>query len=88
MSSKVPIRVNIDSDLKNKAEVLYKDLGLNMSVAITMFLKQSVREQAIPFRVAKNRVNSETLKAIKDVEEGKVTGPFKNVEDLMRSLNA
>lgn len=36
------INVRVDSELKEEAEDLFKDLGLNMSTAITMFLKSAV----------------------------------------------
>lgn len=88
MTKKVPVRVNVDDNLKREAEDLYQDLGMNMSTAITIFLKQSVREQAIPFKITKNELSTTSLEALKEVEEGKVTGPFKNIKDLMRSLDA
>ena len=37
-----------DEDLKKDATALYEELGMNLSVAINMFLKQSVRRQKFP----------------------------------------
>ncbi|MHB1151084.1 MAG: type II toxin-antitoxin system RelB/DinJ family antitoxin [Eubacteriales bacterium] len=45
------INVRIDKDLKDRADVLFDRLGLNMSTAISIFLKKTVEEQAIPFVV-------------------------------------
>jgi len=45
------INVRIDDDLKNNAENLFDALGLNMSTAITMFIKQAVRQGSIPFEI-------------------------------------
>lgn len=42
------INVRIDTDLKQSAESLFSDLGLNMSTAITMFLKSAVSHDGIP----------------------------------------
>ena len=45
------INVRIDTELKQSAEALFADLGLNMSSAITMFLKSAVSHDGIPFEV-------------------------------------
>ena len=41
------INVRVDSELKKNAENLFDDLGLIMSVAITMFLKSAVAHNGI-----------------------------------------
>ena len=43
--------VKIDATLKQEAQTLFDSLGLTLSTAINLFLRQAVREQAIPFRV-------------------------------------
>ena len=45
------INVRVDANLKQSAESLFADLGLNMSTAITMFLKSAVNHDGIPFEV-------------------------------------
>ncbi len=47
----VSTNINIDSELKKSAQELYADLGLDLSTAINLFLKQSLREQKIPFEI-------------------------------------
>jgi DNA-damage-inducible protein J len=42
----------MDKDLKNSAEALFKDLGLNMTTAFTIFARQAVRLNKIPFELA------------------------------------
>ncbi|MCK4508764.1 MAG: type II toxin-antitoxin system RelB/DinJ family antitoxin [Desulfuromonadales bacterium] len=49
--SKETIRARIDSDTKDKAQAIFESLGLSMSDAIRMFLKQSVLEKGLPFQV-------------------------------------
>ena len=39
----------VDKELKQKADKLFKELGLNTSVALNMFLAQCVRDRALPF---------------------------------------
>ena len=57
MSTQADVRVavRVDKNLKESAELLFDRLGMNMSVAINVFLKKAVEEQAIPFPVELNR---------------------------------
>ena len=43
----VNVTIRMDENLKKQADELFSDLGLSLSVAITMFAKQAVREQRI-----------------------------------------
>lgn len=47
----VNVTIRMDSELKKQAETLFNDLGLNLSSAINIFIRQAVREQAIPFEL-------------------------------------
>ena len=47
----VSTNINIDSELKKSGQELYSDLGLDLSTAVNLFLKQSLREQKIPFEI-------------------------------------
>lgn len=84
----VSTNIRIDEDLKREAQALFEDLGLTMTVAVNMFLKQAVREQSIPFEVTRNP-NKVTLNAINNgLNNDDMHGPFKSVDDLMEELNA
>ena len=48
------INIRTDSDLKAKAQIILNDLGLDLSTAINIFLKQVVRREAIPFEISKS----------------------------------
>ena len=50
----VNVTIRMDENDKKDAERLFSELGLTMNAAFNMFAKQSIREQAIPFKVAKN----------------------------------
>lgn len=80
--------IKIDPELKRQAQDLFKDLGLNLTSAITLFLTQSVREQAIPFRVGKNVPNSETVKSLEEGESILQSGKsrFKNSDEMFDDL--
>lgn len=69
-ANKKPIHISVEANLKDNAEQLFNDLGLNMTTAITIFLKQSVANQAIPFSI--NKVNAETLQTIQNTNESSV----------------
>ncbi len=63
------INIRIDSNLKQEAERLFTDLGLNMTSAITMFLKTAVMREGIPFEVKRVAPNPETIAALAEYEE-------------------
>lgn len=57
------VSFRIDSDLKAQADVLFSSLGMNMTTAFNIFLRQSVREGGIPFNITLNTPNAVTLAA-------------------------
>ena len=67
----VNVTVRVDKDIKKQAEVLFNDLGLNLSSAINMFLHQAIADQGIPFKTVKKQemqyaARSELVKAAED----------------------
>ena len=54
------INIRVDSELKQSAEELFNDLGLNMSSAITIFLTSVVSYDGIPFELKRNALNTKT----------------------------
>jgi len=52
--------INIDDETKKEAQELFKDLGMNLTTAINIFLKQAIREQRIPFYVGEPKHKEET----------------------------
>lgn len=61
------INVRIDENLKKESESIFKELGLGMTAAMTIFLKAVVRHNGIPFPL--EIPNEETLKAFKEVDD-------------------
>ena len=85
----VSTNIKIDLDLKQEAQELFESFGLSLSSAINMFLRQSVREQAIPFRVGSPIPNRETMKAIEDARKGiGLSRGFSSVSELIEDLDA
>jgi len=69
MSKTTNISIRMDSDLKNAAEKLFDELGLNISTAFNIFIRQALREQGIPFAITTDVPNQQTVKAIIEAEK-------------------
>ena len=67
--SKKSVIFRIDSDLKDQADELFARLGLNITTAFNIFLRQSVREGRIPFDISLKMPNAETIAAMREVEQ-------------------
>jgi len=55
------LNIRIDDKLKEDGELLFREMGLSFSSAISMFVSQAVRERAIPFQVTVRKPNNITL---------------------------
>lgn len=84
MSSTITVRV--DESIKKEAGVVLKNLGMDMSTAIIVYLKQVIRNNGIPFMLSGDVPNETTLKAIKEAEAGKMAS-FSSIDELMEDLN-
>ncbi|MDE5937973.1 MAG: type II toxin-antitoxin system RelB/DinJ family antitoxin [Lachnospiraceae bacterium] len=77
------INVRVDSVLKQEAEALFNDLGLNMSSAINMFLRSAVNHDGIPFELKRSIPNAETRAALNEYEEMKKNpGSYKRYQSF------
>lgn len=86
--SKTNINIRIEKSLKQEAEKLLEELGLNMTTAITTFLKQTINYRGIPFELKIREPNEVTLDTLKNIERNeKLSKEFNNVEDLFKELN-
>ena len=60
----VPTQIRIDEKLKKQSVELFNDLGLDMSGAVTMFLKQCVLRNGLPFAVEMPRYKQDVIEAM------------------------
>ena len=67
--AKVSTSISLDADVKAKAQELFADFGLDLSTAINIFLRQSIRENSIPFPIQRDVPNADTIAAMKELEE-------------------
>lgn len=83
------ISIRMDSDLKVQADALFAELGMNLSTAFNVFVRQSLREGGIPFEISLNQPNAKTVAAMEAAERDEdMYGPFDSVTELMEALNA
>jgi DNA-damage-inducible protein J len=62
------ISIRMDADLKAQADDLFAELGMNLSTAFNIFVRQSLREGRIPFDISLNHPNAETIAAMLEAE--------------------
>ena len=87
--AKVPTNISIDDEVKAQAQKLFAELGLDLSTAVNIFLRQAIREEGIPFAINAYTPNKVTTAAIVSADNGEdCFGPFDSVDALMESLNA
>ncbi len=56
------------ADLKAQADALFTELGMNLTTAFNIFVRQSLREGGIPFEVRLEQPNKETIAAMLEAE--------------------
>ena len=62
------ISIRMDSDLKKQADALFEELGMNISTAFNIFVRQTLREGRIPFDISINNPNKKTVAAMIEAE--------------------
>ena len=67
--SKVSANISIDAETKARAQVLLADLGMDLSTAVNIFLRQMLYEGGIPFAITREVPNKITLEAMKEAQE-------------------
>jgi len=80
------VSFRIDTDIKNQADRLFAELGLNMTTAFNVFLRQSIREGSIPFQITVNTPNAETIAAMLEAEKIKSDPSVKRYSDVEEAL--
>lgn len=79
----VNVKIRMDENDKKAVEKLFSKLGLTMDEAFNMFVKQAIREQAIPFRVSENAnveyMDSNTLNELYDKSKEKYGKAYKEL---------
>ncbi|MCD7921103.1 MAG: type II toxin-antitoxin system RelB/DinJ family antitoxin [Clostridiales bacterium] len=83
------INIRTDEDIKAKCESLFESLGMNMSTAINVFLRQSLRTNGLPFDVKADVPNETTLAAFREGDEilaDPSTKGYSSIRELREAL--
>ncbi len=80
--------VRMDSDIKKQCEALYSELGMNLTTAINVFLRQSLRVGGLPFDVRVQQPNKETIAAMLEAERIARDSSVKRYSDVEAALKA
>ena len=83
------LNIRVDKDIKDQADRIYSELGMNMTTAINMFLRTTIREHGIPFSLKLDVPNEVTAAAIEEgrhlASDSSVKG-YTNMDELRAAL--
>lgn len=91
MASTTNISIRMDSELKAQADALFAELGMNISTAFNIFVRQALRDGGIPFEIKTNEehFNKETVAAMLEAEriaKDPNVRHYTDVEEALREL--
>lgn len=82
--------IRLDSDLKKDCEALYAELGMSLSTAINVFLRQSLRKGGLPFDARlddqPNRTTIEAMLEAERIAKDPTVKRYSDVEEALREL--
>ena len=88
-SETVNLSIRMDKELKEQAEMLFSELGMNMTTAFNIFVRQSVRQGKIPFEITLNKPNPETIAALIEIDNmraGVIPKQSSSVADFAKEM--
>lgn len=89
-SATTNISIRMDRELKERADEFFNEIGMNMTTAFNVFIRQTLREGRIPFRISVDRPNEETIAAMLEGErlayDTSVKG-YTDLDELFAELN-
>ena len=91
MAVTVPSQIRIDQVVKTKSNKIFKNLGLDMSSAVNIFLNQCIINDGLPFLVQNHKINSRlqnTINEAYEVANSKTARGYHNVDDLFKDMGA
>lgn len=64
MAEVTNLNIKIDRDLKTEADRLFNEMGMNLTTAVNVFIRQAVLQRAIPFRIYRDTPDAGTTTSI------------------------
>lgn len=83
------LNIRTDKMIKERAEAIFSELGLNMTTAVNMFLRASIRENGIPFELKMDVPNKVTAAAIEEgrrIANDPTVKGYKSIDELKAAL--
>lgn len=84
------LNIRTEKEIKESAEIVFSQLGLTMSAAVNIFLRQVIRENGIPFELKLKEPNTETIEAIQEARlianDESVQG-YTSIQELRTALD-
>jgi DNA-damage-inducible protein J len=87
----VPTQIRIDETVKAQATSLFNDLGMDMSSAVNIFLRQCLLRGGLPFTVEVSNYSQKTLEALaeaKRISRDETVASYDNLADLKKALES
>lgn len=84
------LNIRTDKAIKDQAETIFAELGLNITTAVNIFLRTAVRERGIPFELKLESPNDVTAAAIAEgraMADDPNTPRYSNMNDLKAALD-
>ena len=86
--SKTSMSIRLESQVKEQAQQVFNNLGMDMTTAINIFLRQAIQYQGLPFDVRLDE-NRKLLEVLTDLDQNRnMSQSFESVSDLMEDLRA
>ncbi len=87
---KTSMTIRTDKEVKQQASEIFDALGMDMTTAVNVFLRQAIRYKGFPFELKVDVPNEETLEAIQEVQQMKnnplMGKSYTDVDDMMKEL--
>lgn len=84
------LNIRTEKEIKESAEDILSQLGLTMSAAVNIFLRQVIRENGIPFELKLREPNPETMEAIREahlIADDKDAQGYTSIQELKIALD-
>ena len=86
--SKTSMSIRLDSEVKEQAQQVFNHLGMDMTTAINIFLRQAIQYQGLSFDVRLDE-NRKLIQVLTDVDQHRnMSQSFESVSNLMEDLRA
>ena len=86
------MNIRMDKEVKEQAQKIFAQLGMDMTTAVNVFLRQTIRHNGFPFELRLDTPNEETMAAIREVQQMKqdptLGKSYTDVDEMMKELLA